>query len=308
MVKVKNKRELKWCIEKHAADKITAKYAANKLKMTPRRFKQIYAKYKKTNITPTIGQTLGRPKNQLTQETIEIINQAYQKDHLGAQYLQKIIYAHQKITISKRTIHEVLLKLGYAHHQPNKQKRRAPWIRYERKHSLSMVHTDWHHCANGKYLCTILDDASRKIIAAGEFDNETTKNAIIVLKKAQKECRQWYSIHSILTDHGTQFYANKRDAQGVAEHEYEQYLKEHHIRHILCRVNHPQTNGKLEKFHDLYNNHRFRFESLAEFVDWYNNRPHGAFNLWEAETPNMMFVKKLWPEVWLSMATRQFGW
>jgi len=308
MVKVKKRGELRWCLEKHAVGEVTVKWAAGYLKISPRRFKQLYAQYKTTNAIPAIGQNLGRPKKQITPETIELIKQAYEKDQLNAQYLEKIISARQKITLSHRTIHKVLLKLGYAHHQPNKQKRRAPWIRYERKHSLSMVHTDWHHAKNGKYLCTILDDASRKIIAAGEFDNEITKNALIVLKKARRECRKWYPIHSILTDHGVQFYANKRDKKGFAEHEYEQYLKRYHIRHILCRVNHPQTNGKLEKFHDLYINHRGRFGSLAKFVDWYNNRPHGALNLWEAESPNMAFVRKLWPEVWLSIAAKQFRW
>jgi putative transposase len=150
--------------------------------------------------------------------------------------------------------------LGYAHHQPSKQKRRAPWIRYERKHSLSLVHTDWHHCANGKYLCTILDDSSRRVIAAGEFEAETTKNAIIFLDKARRECsRQWYSILAVLTDHGTQFCANKRDKKGFAEHGFELYLKRYRIKHILCGVKHPQTNGKLEKFHDLYNVHRPRW-------------------------------------------------
>src|SRR5665647_3407089 len=80
--------------------------------------------------------------------------------------------------IPHSTIHEVLLELGYASHEESKQKRRKPWIRYERAHSLSLVHTDWHHCENSKYLCAVLDDASRKILAAGEFDNETTENSI----------------------------------------------------------------------------------------------------------------------------------
>jgi hypothetical protein len=65
---------------------------------------------------------------------------------------------------------------------------------------------------------------------------------------------------------------------------------------------------KLEKFHDLCNRHRFRFDSLEAFVVWYNNRPHGAFNLWEAKTPEIVFVKRLWSEVWLGIAAKQFGW
>jgi len=220
MVKVKKKGELKLCLEKHADRKVTVKWAANHLKITQKRFQQLYAKYKTTNNTPpTIGQNLGRPKKPITKETIKIIKQAYQKDQLSAQYLQKIIYKRQKIIIPHRTIHTVLLNLEYAHHQPSKQKRRAPWIRYKRKHSLSLIHTDWHHhCANGKYLCTMLDDSSRKIIAAGEFEAETTENAIIVLKKAQRDCLKGYFIKAVLTDHGTQFCANNRDKKGYAEH------------------------------------------------------------------------------------------
>jgi len=82
----------------------------------------------------------------------------------------------------------------------------------------------------------MLDDSSRKIIAIGEFEAETTENVLIVLKQAQKECRIWYSIKAVLTDHGSQFWANKRDKRGFAEHKFEQYLKRHRIRHVLCRV------------------------------------------------------------------------
>jgi len=53
------------------------------------RFKQIYAKYKTTHTAPQIGPALGRPKKQITKETEEIIKQAYEKDQLSAQYLEK---------------------------------------------------------------------------------------------------------------------------------------------------------------------------------------------------------------------------
>jgi putative transposase len=309
MVKVKNKKILKYYLEKHAKNEITIKTAANHLKITPRRFKQLYTQYKTTNTTPTIGKNLGRPKKQITPQTIEIIKQAYQKDQLHAKYLEKIIYARQKIKISHRIIHKVLIKLRYSHHQPSKQKRRKPWIRYERKHSLSLVHTDFHHCTNGAYLCTILDDSSRKVLAAGEFDAETTKNALAVLRKAcWKYGILWYSIKAVLTDHGTQFCSNRKGKVNFSMHAYELFLRQRGVRHILCRVGHPQTNGKLEKFHHLYDVHRFRFGCLEEFVCWYNGRPHGALDLDVAESPNMAFVSRLWPEVWLGIAARQFGW
>ena len=45
-----------------------------------------------------------------------------------------------------------------------KKKRRKPWIRYERKHSLTAVHLDWHASRiNFKEVCMVLDDSSRFI-------------------------------------------------------------------------------------------------------------------------------------------------
>jgi len=72
-----------------------------------------------------------------------------------------------------------------AKEQESKQERRKTWIRYERKHSLTAVHIDWHLSkVNGKQLCSIVDDASRKVLSAGEFDNATEKNSLKVMNEA----------------------------------------------------------------------------------------------------------------------------
>jgi hypothetical protein len=63
-VKIKNKRELKHYLQQHEQNNITIKQAANHLKITPRRSKQLYHQHKTTNTTPTIGKNLGRPKKQ----------------------------------------------------------------------------------------------------------------------------------------------------------------------------------------------------------------------------------------------------
>ncbi len=96
--------------------------------------------------------------------------------------------------------------------------------------------------------------------------------------------------------------SNKRDKNEYAEHAFELFLKDKGIKQILCDVNHPQTNGKEEKFHDFYKNHRGRFESLDKLIEWYNNRPHFALNLRRAETPDQALIRKMHPEVWLGFA------
>jgi putative transposase len=113
---------------------------------------------------------------------------------------------------------------------------------------------------------------------------------------------------AVLTDHGTQFCVNKRDKKGVLNMGLSCTLRGIVLSLFFVGVKYPQTNGKLEKFHDLYNIHRFRFGCLDDFVVWYNGRSYGALDLWEVETPDMAFVRRLWPEVWLGIAAKQFGW
>jgi len=87
------------------------------------------------------------------------------------------------------------------------------------------------------------------------------------------------------------------------------YLKEQGIAQILCGVNHPQTNGKVEKWHDLYIRHRGRFGCLEDLLVWYNEeKPHGALNLEIAETSSQAFVRKMRSEVWLGLVVKIFNW
>jgi len=86
------------------------------------------------------------------------------------------------------------------------------------------------------------------------------------------------------------------------------YLNIQEIEQILCGVNHPQTNGKEEKWFDFYERHRKRFNSLEELIDWYNKRPHGSLNLRRAESPNEAFIRKMPPECWFWITKDLFKW
>ena len=72
----------------------------------------------------------------------------------------------------------------------------------------------------------MLDDSSRRILAGGEFDAETTENSIKLLQEALENYGWMTSIREVMTDHGTQFYANKRDKNGNADSEFEDFPQE----------------------------------------------------------------------------------
>lgn len=93
-----------------------------------------------------------------------------------------------------------------------RKKRRKPWIRYEHEHSLTAVPLDWHSCKiNGKELCVVLDDRSRCILAGNEFDAVTAENSISLVQEVFDSFGEIRRIEQVITDHGSQFYANKID-------------------------------------------------------------------------------------------------
>jgi len=109
-----------------------------------------------------------------------------------------------------------------------------------------------------------MDDASRFITCYGVFDSATTENTINVLREGFAE----YGIpDGILTDHGTQFVAAK--GREKAKHKFKEFLKENGVRHILARINRPQTNGKIERFFGLMEQKLHLFDSVEEFIYWY---------------------------------------
>jgi transposase InsO family protein len=73
----------------------------------------------------------------------------------------------------------------------------------------------------------------------------------------------------------------------------EAYLAEQGITHTLCRVNHPQTNRKLERFYGVYEQKRHQFKTIDEYVHWHNEiKPHMSLNLGALETPIQAFHRK----------------
>ena len=56
-----------------------------------------------------------------------------------------------------------------------------------------------------------------------------------------------------MTDHGSQFFANESKVKKNRVSKFEQKLVELDIKQILAGIQHPQTNGKLERLHTRRN-------------------------------------------------------
>jgi putative transposase len=256
----------------------TAYGLSRQFKISISRIYQIKRKASSGNISD-IGINLGRPRKQTTKYELDSIKKCFSEFKLSASLLRPIIKAKYGIDINHNRINRTLTESGFVK-QMEKKIRKKPWVRYERDHSLTAVHMDWLEDRERRvWICAVLDDASRMILAYGEFENATAENTVVLLKRAL----DYGKIKELITDQGSQFTSDLlREFCGL-----------NNIKQIFGRINHPQTNGKIERWYGLYRQKRDLFSSLKDFVYWYNHvKPHLSLNFDELETPALAFRRK----------------
>jgi putative transposase len=266
-------------------------YQARKIAgISIRRVNQLWGQYRLERRIPELGKNNGRPKKPVEEWGIQMVKQAYEKYRVSASTLEKVIDRDYSIHLSHRKIHEILLNLGYAKKKDKKDVRKKDWIRYERRHSLTAVHIDWYYDPiEERWVFAVIDDASRKMLSLIECNSPTTESSIEGMEEALKHG----TIKQCISDHGSQFISNIG-----GDSQFKEFLEKRGIKQILCRIKHPQSNGKVEKWFDIYRLHRHAFDSKEDFLHWYNEvRPHRSLNFEILETPQQAFIRKRKAEV-----------
>tara|TARA_B100001964_G_C13940781_1_gene468804 strand:- start:259 stop:723 length:465 start_codon:yes stop_codon:yes gene_type:complete len=152
-----------------------------------------------------------------------------------------------------------------------------------------MAHTDWSYDPfTQKQLSVYIDDRTRLITSYGLFKRATAENSIALLKSA---VANYGKPKCVMTDHGSQYYANRTDAQ-QKNTTFRIALDSLGIKHYVARVNRPQTNGKVERFFLTYKTEYATgtFRNISDYIKHYNGkRLHMSLNY---KTP-----KEVWNEL-----------
>jgi putative transposase len=228
----------------------------------------------------------GRPETTINPKVLPLILEQRRYGY-GACHIEEIL-RNKGFLISHRQIEKLLLRNGLV--KPNiKKKKSRKWVRYELPNPNDMWHTDWSYDPfTGKQLSIYIDDRTRLITSYGLFKHATAENSIALLKSG---IAQYGKPKSIMTDHGSQYYANRPEA--VQEHtQFRITLDILGIKHYLARVNRPQTNGKAERFFLTYKTEYIKeiFTDINDFMKHYNKvRLHSSLNY---KTP-----KQVWEEL-----------
>ena len=121
--------------------------------------------YKKTGKMPELKKER-RPRTCLSDEQKKAIDKTFDETKLSARLLYYELKARGNYT-PKNKLYEYLKTKGHVAANPKKQKQRKR-CRYERKHSGSLTHGDWHRTTENHPHCILWeDDASRRILAGG---------------------------------------------------------------------------------------------------------------------------------------------
>ncbi|MGI0156826.1 MAG: DDE-type integrase/transposase/recombinase, partial [Thermoplasmata archaeon] len=229
----------------------------------------------------------------------QLIAEEWKRTPRGATQIWKTL-ARRGIRLPHDKVYRYLRSQGWSIPNPRKQQPRRR-CRYEREHSGSLLHADYHRTSEGHPHCILwLDDASRMILSGGEFSEATSDHAIETLDAALQVAARWnLTVREVNTDRGTQFYKNRRLGADPGLSRFQEYLAGHGIRHVVSRVNNPETNGKAERLWLEYDKLRWRFGTLQAWIDWKNDEIHGA--LWPLETPREAFQRKLPVETLLGL-------
>ena len=256
-----NEKKIKYIIREKNKRRSSTEIA-REMKITTRYVNYIYKKYR-DNGEYTIGKRKHRELNSKDIETVKKIRYEYPMS--GPERIRKYL-KRKGIIIAKNNIYRILLSLNMVDNSNNKTKQRK-YIKYERKHSNSLWHMDWTKYSDSEKLIIIEDDASRFRVGMGIYSEETIDNTIEALEIA---IDLYGKPEEILTDHGTQFFSNGKNGIPGDKNKFQEYLDRNNIKHIVGRVDHPQTNGKLERLNYTIKRLRPYFSTWDEVVYYYN--------------------------------------
>jgi putative transposase len=189
------------------------------------------------------------------------------------------------VSVAPITVYRVLNRHGLVGPRTSRKppQGRRPWVRFERAHPHELWQTDvsyWYIEGWGYYyLHTVLDDHSRYIITSRLYRTYGAEDGVHMLGTALAAVPESQRPNlELLADHGVTYTADR----------FGQACAEAGIKLVFGSVAHPQTKGKIERWHRTIREaieERVRYaptpaeaqRMIDAYVEHYNQyRPHSA--------------------------------
>lgn len=231
--------------------------------------------------------------NKTTMETeLRIVEVRNQHPGWGAKKIKRLLESKGYEMPSEKTVNNILHRYNCI--SKEESLKHKPYTRFEKGSCNEMWQTDFKgefkmRDGNYCYPLDILDDHSRYVLRL----KPATSTSSLVLPTFRETFYEFGMPNSVLSDNGAQFAGFR---QGYTQ--FEKWLMNHDVLPIHGRVKHPQTQGKIERFHRAMNQELLKHytpldidDATRVLEDWrscYNNeRPHEALQM---KCPSEIYV------------------
>ena len=220
-----------------------------------------------------------RPWNRITpEEEDKILAVARESPDLSSRQLSAWITDNEGFAVSESTVYRILRREGLVKRQETQLTAANEYhTKTTRPHQMWATDASYFRVVGWGYyyLVTVMDDYSRFILA-WKLQKDMSANSLIEVIQEAVDATGMTEVPvedrtRLLSDNGA----------GYVSRAFRGYLNLVGIRHILAAPFHPQTNGKLERYHQSIKRevNQIPYElpgqldrAIADFVDYYNYR------------------------------------
>jgi transposase InsO family protein len=165
------------------------------------------------------------------------------------------------VAVSPSTVFRLLREAGLSSRWTLPEGRKASWQGF---HQPKSPHEQWHTDiayinlrGTHYFFISVLDGYSRAIVFWDLCLSMTTADVELVIQRAWETLPKGMANPRIISDNGPQYLST----------EFRSYLRDQEVVHSRIRVGHPQSNGKIERFHQTLKAECVRTHALGGFEE-----------------------------------------
>ena len=241
--------------------------------------KSSYYRWRQCDGLESHSRDRGRPWNRITpEEESKILTVARESPELSSRQLAAWITDNAGFAVSESTVYRLLKREGLVKRQEVQLMAGKEYhTKTTRPHQMWATDASYFKVVGWGYyyLVTVMDDYSRFILA-WKLQKDMSANSLI---EVIQEAVDTTGMTDVPVEDRTRLLSD--NGAGYVSRTSRDYLHLVGIRHILAAPYHPQTNGKLERYHQSIKRevNQIPYElpgqlemAIADFVDYYNYR------------------------------------